>query len=150
MILDAQALFSGAPTGLNGALVGQAITVASTVSTNTIDLGSLAGLVGGRNIGAGETVRVIVKSGVAFNTLTSFTIELITTTDPALTAGVVVLTTVSRTLAQLTADTNQMIAFVPILPLARYLGVRYTVVGANPTTGTVVAALVLSAQTSIV
>lgn len=149
MILDAQLLFSGAPTGPQGALVGQAIT-ATAVSANTIDIGNMATLVGGRNIGAGEDIRLFVKAGVAFNTLTSLTVEFISATDPLLTAGIIVHQTFSRTLAQLTADSVQIIGTLPIAPLQRYIGLRYTVVGAAPTTGTVVAGLLLSVQTSIV
>ena len=119
MILDAQALFSGTATGANGALVGQGPITATAVSTNTIDLSNMGALTGGRNIGVGMDVKFYVKSVQAFNNLTSLTVDLISTTDAALSAGIVVEQSYSRTLAQLTADTVQVTGTLPSIAAGR-------------------------------
>ena len=141
MILDRQNLFSGTVDATTGVITGQAIT-ATAVSTDTIDLGVA------RDIGPGEDINVYVKSGAAFNTLTSLTIEVITSATSNLATPTVVLS-VSRTLAQLAVDSVQVRGIIPFGIAQRFLGMRYTVVGSNPTLGTVVAGLAIDLQATI-
>ncbi len=142
---DKEALCSGTISTTTGAITGQAIT-ATAVSTNTYDAGVA------RDLGPGEELDFFVSTDAAFNTLTSLTIDLITATDAALTTSIVVLQSVSRTLAQLTADTVLWTGRVPNTTGAgqRYYGFRYTVVGSNPTLGTIIAAFNLDNQKAIV
>lgn len=141
MIMDKEALLSGTVATATGVITGQAIT-ATAVSTNTYDLGVA------RDIGAGEELEYFIKSGVVFNTLTSLTIDLITSASADLSTPTV-LQSHSRTLAQLAVDSVQVRGRIPLGGAQRYLGFRYTVVGTNPTTGTIVAGIVLDQQAAI-
>ena len=139
---DLQTLCSGTVSTSTGAITGQAIT-ATAVSTNTYDLGVA------RDIGTGTEIDFFVGSDAAFNTLTSLTIDVITSAAADLSTPTV-LQSYSRTLAQLTADTTQVVGRVPNGGAQRYLGFRYTVVGTNPTTGSIIAAFNMDNHRAIV
>jgi len=108
----------------------QAIT-ASAVGTNVWD-----GLKAGGAIGEEEWI--YVKVDEAFNTLTSLTISLVTDDALPVDASSTVLVSKSVALADLTADTPVMRVRVP-RNQKQYVGMYYTVVGTDPTEGTVTA-----------
>jgi hypothetical protein len=113
--------------------VAQAIT-ATAVSQNTYDQG------GAVDAGAGEPLYYEVRSVQQFNTLTSLTIELITSASENLGTPTVIQST-SVPLAGLTANTVLVRSMIPPGKRLRYLGFRYAVVGTNPTQGTIEATL---------
>ncbi len=108
----------------------QAIT-ATALSSNVVDMRHV------QNWRAGTRLRVRLVVGQAFNTLTSLTITLETDTVAALSSAVV-LGTKSVVLAGLTAGAEFTID-VPIADVEQFHGVRYTVVGTDPTEGTITA-----------
>lgn len=139
MILDRNLIVSGSVggTAVSPTITGQGPITATAVSTDSIDL-SVA-----RDIAAGnDLVKLRALTTVAFNNLTSLTIEIITATDAALTTSVRVIGSSGPIpLASLTA--NQMFVVDASDQIAslgqRYLGARYTVTGVAPTTGSVFA-----------
>lgn len=140
-LLDTQTLVSGVWS--NTGIAGQAIT-ATAVSTDSYDIAV------SRDIGAGSDINFLVKTVAAFNLLTSLTIELITATDGALTAGIVVQQSRTILLAGLTANTTIWQGMVPSnATYGRYVGFRYTVTGTNPSTGSIVAGFNLNNQTNL-
>ena len=146
MIFDLQSLFSNA----------QAIT-ATAISTNVIDQ-QLTGIPYGnvermkRDLGKGAAVPLLIQVVESFNTLTSLTITIETSDDPAFGSGNVVLwTSVAVPLANLVAGYRVPNSLLPEGLLAgskRYLAVRYTVTGTAPTLGKVTAGVVLGVQTN--
>jgi hypothetical protein len=141
MILSAQQLFSD----------DQAIT-ATAISTNVIDLGAADTPYGGvaalkQDVGKGVPVPVLVQVTEAFNTLTSLTITLET---GATTSLGTVLNSEVVTLANLIVGKQTFMQFLPNGVTSRYLGVRYTVTGSNPTLGKVTAGISGGNQTNIV
>lgn len=143
MILDLQSMFSGT-VAADGTKSAQAIT-ATAISTNVIDLRQPNGApaVVDNGILGGAGLWLVVQTIQAFNTLTSLAITLESDSTANLaTAPVVHFSTGAIALAALTANT--VLARVP-LPSAnykRYLGLRYTVTGTNPTQGSLLAQLV--------
>ncbi len=146
MIIDNNLVVSGtlAGTALSPTVTGQGPITATVVSTNTIDL-STGGTPTGqlRDIGEGNDLskaRAVVT--VAFNNLTSLQIDIVQADDAALTVNV---TSIGSSgpilLANLTAgalfeiEINARIGKLG----QRYMGLRYTVVGTAPTTGSVFA-----------
>jgi hypothetical protein len=141
MILSAQQLFSS----------DQAIT-ATALSTNVIDLGVSDTPYGGKaalnhDIGKGNPVPVLIQVTSAFNTLTSLTITL----ETGAVAGTLgtVLATETILLADLVAGKQTALNFLPKGATGRYLGVRYTVTGTNPTTGTITAGITMGNQVNV-
>jgi len=141
MILSAQQLFSD----------DQAIT-ATALSTNVIDTGvrgtpydAAAALNG--DIGKGNPIPILIQVTEAFNTLTSLTVTL-ETGDVAGTLGTV-LNTESILLADLVAGKQTFMQYVPNGAEGRYLGVRYTVVGTDPTEGQITAGISMGNQTNV-
>lgn len=140
MILDLQSMFSGA-VAADGTKTAQAIT-ATAISTNVIDLRAPSGapaIVDNGILGGGGlwlTIQVIQ----AFNTLTSLTITLESSAAAGLTSSTVHYSQ-SVALAALTANTEITRVPMPSGNYLRYLGLRYTVVGSNPTTGSLLAQL---------
>ena len=126
MYIDNQLLFSSA----------QAIT-ATAASTNVIDLG------------LGDTGRskvlVLVEVMQVFNNLTSLNIKLQTAVDAAFTTPIDLPENITPLLAALTANSQQLLAPLPMGCL-RYLRVYYTVTGTAPTTGTIYAGLIHDPQ----
>lgn len=143
MILDTQSMFSGTIAS-DGTRSGQAIT-ATAISTNVIDTRALSGSPTLADLGTtGTPVYLVVQVGAAFNTLTSLTITLESDSTANLaTSATVHFSSGAILLAALTANTTLLRIPLPVgATYERYLGVRYTVTGTNPTLGTVFAHLV--------
>jgi len=141
MIFSAQQLFSD----------DQAIT-ATAISTNVIDLGLADTPYGAaaalkQDIGKGNKIPLLVQVTEAFNTLTSLTITVEASAAAGLTSPDV-LYTETITLANLTVGKMINLDIVPNGITKRYLGVRYTVTGSNPTLGKVTAGIVAGVQTN--
>jgi hypothetical protein len=106
---------------------------AAAVSTSSIDLGVPGGVVPSgtppfREIGTGEPM------GFGFQISTSGTVaaslvEIISTTDAALTAGILVHAAITIPLAAALAGTVWFIPLPPGTPTQRYLGLRVTTAG---------------------
>jgi len=142
MILDMQSMFSGT-VAADGTKSAQAIT-ATAISTNVIDLRQPGGTpaTADNGIMGGGGLWLVIQTLAAFNTLTSLTITLESDSTANLaTAAVVHFSTGAILLAALTANTVLARVVVPSGSYKRYLGVRYTVGGSNPTLGTVLAYL---------
>tara|TARA_R110002153_G_scaffold101714_2_gene237970 strand:- start:10626 stop:11057 length:432 start_codon:yes stop_codon:yes gene_type:complete len=140
MILSAQQLFSS----------NQAIT-ATAISTNVIDLG-VAGTPFGAasalnmDVGKGTEIPLLIQVTEAFNTLTSLTITIEVGSTTALGTAVVSTTIL---LANLKAGKQAAMVCLPKDINARYLGVRYTVAGTNPTAGKITAGITMGVQTNV-
>ena len=142
MILSAQQIFSD----------DQAI-IATAISENVIDLGvpgtpyrAAAAL--NADIGKGNPVPILIQVTSVFNTLTSLTITLENSAAAALTSPVV-LATESILLADLVAGKQTFLQYLPNGATLRYLGVRYTVVGSDPTLGNITAGISMGNQTNL-
>ena len=140
MIFSAQQIFSD----------DQAIT-ATAVSTNVIDLGvagtpydAVAPL--HQDIGKGNKVPVLIQVTEDFNNATSVEVAIETGTTTAL--GTVVLSE-TILLADLIAGKQTCFEVLPNCLTERYLGVRYTVAGTAPSTGTFTAGITMGNQTNI-
>ena len=139
MILDRNLIVSGSVggTATTPVITGQAIT-ATAVSTDTIDLTNARDLFEGSDL-----VKLNVVLLAAFNTLTSLTFEIIQADDAALTSNVTVVGSSGAVpLARLTLGARFEVEGNARIGSngQRYLGARYTVTGANPTLGSVLAA----------
>jgi hypothetical protein len=111
--------------------------VAAAVSTNSIDFGAATPVwdfTRGEEMGFGVAIDVAV-SGTTFKT------EIISATDAALTAGILVHETYDRFAADFPAGSKHFIAIPVGAALQRFVGLRYTVTG-GATTVTVTAALI--------
>ncbi len=140
MILDLQTMFSGT-VAADGTKSAQAIT-ATVISTNVLDLRNAATPAAVDEGIDGTDMWLVVQVVQAFNTLTSLTITLESDSTANLaTAPVVHFSTGAILLAALTANTVVARLLLPSADYKRYLGVRYTVGGANPTLGSVLAFL---------
>ena len=129
MILDLTAKFSSA----------QAIT-ATAVSTNVIDLGV------SRDVGRGVSLPLLVQVDSDFNTLTSLKVSV--QTDVAENFGsVTTLTEQTVLLADLVAGKQFDFQIVPT-SIQRYVRLNYTVVGTDPTTGSISAGIVTALKQS--
>lgn len=134
MILDKTLTFSE----------NQAIT-ATAISTNVIEFPD-NGIVRyeaaaiARNLGPGNELPLVIQITETFNTLTSLTITLESSAAAGLTSPTVHWTQ-TIALASLTAGTKAAIRILPDGVLGKYLGLRYTVTGTNPTLGKITAAL---------
>lgn len=143
MYIDTQARFA----------VLQAVT-ASAISQDVIDLGAVT--TGGagtpfnavQDIGIGEVINLVVNIGTAFSggAATSMTITLESATDVGLTTGVTVHQSVNFTTAQLTANTQRLVSFIPSAPFARFIGLRFAPQGGSYAAGTISAYVVLDVQ----
>jgi len=140
MIFSAQQLFSD----------DQAIT-ATAVSTNVIDLG-VAGTPYGaaaalnQDVGKGAKVPFLAQVTADFNNLTTLRIAVETGATTAL--GTEILG-VDVPLASLVAGYQVPFDVLPDQLTERYLGVRYTVTGTAPTTGTVTSGITMGNQTNV-
>ena len=140
MILSINQLFSDA----------QAIT-ADAIS-NVIDLGlartphrAKAALE--QDIGKGSAVPLLIQVVEAFNTLTSLEITVEVSANADLSSSTVLLTQ-SIPLADLVAGKTTYVQVVPTGASKRYLGIRYNVVGTNPTEGKITAGITVGNQTN--
>lgn len=130
----------------------QAIT-ADAASTNIIDLGAAGTPYGHaaavrRDVGIGTEIPIILHVVEAFNTLTSLTVSLQVDDDVAFGSPTTIAST-SVALASLVA--GYRFTWPSELPEGtneRYLRLYYDVVGTNPTTGKLTAAIVAGRQTN--
>jgi hypothetical protein len=140
MILSAEQLFSD----------DQAIT-ATAISTNVIDLGEAgtpfdAAAPLNNDKGKGNKVPILIQVTSDFDALTSLNIAIETgATD---TLGTVVISK-DVLLADLVTGYQFPVEVLPNEIDERYLGVRYTVTGTPPTTGTVTAGITMGNQTNV-
>lgn len=152
MILDLQSMFSGT-VAADGTKTAQAIT-ATAISTNVIDTRSVSGLPASADLGAGSGVGhlyLVVQTIQAFNTLTSLTITLESDSAVGLgSAPVVHFSTGAIALAALTANTILARVTLPSADYKRYLGLRYTVTGTNPTQGSILAYLAFDVNRNVI
>lgn len=102
---------------------------AAAVSQNSIDLGLTTP---GRQIGTGEPMGFGIAVDVA-GTVAPSVIDVISATDAALTAGIIVHATRSIALAEMTAGALHFIGVPVGTPTQRYLGVRITTAGGTVT-----------------
>jgi len=117
----------------------QAVT-GDAASTDYIDSG-VTGL------GDGESLRFVVSTTTAFNTLTSMNIKLQSDDNSSFSSpsdDVVI----NVLLAGLTANTKVVDVAVP-RGLQRYIRAYYDVVGTDPTTGKLTAGLVVNSQNQV-
>jgi hypothetical protein len=110
---------------------------AAAVSTNSIDTGLTTP---GRQIGTGESVGFAFAIDVA-GTVAASLLEVISATDAALTAGIIVHNARSIPLAETVAGALFFLGVPLGTPTQRYLGVRITTAG-----GTISATVWLTAQ----
>lgn len=144
MIFDATGLFSD----------GQAIT-ATAASTNLIDLGATGTIYGAasalvRDIGPGNRIPLMITVTQSFNTLTSLTISLETDDNAGFSSATTIWTSPAYTLAQLAVGAKQNLLpdSIPLGANERYLRLKYTVTGSNPTLGKITAGVVAARQTA--
>jgi hypothetical protein len=143
MILDDTLVFSDS----------QAIT-ATARSTNIIDIGAAGTAYGAtapirRDIGSATHIPILITVTEAFNNLTSLTVQLEVDDDAAFGSPTVVAVGPAVTLASGGLGVGRQINFPAEIPEGvneRYVGLRYTVAGAAPTTGKIVAAIVAGRQ----
>ena len=130
----------------------QAIT-ATALSTNVIDLG-LAGTPYdaaaplNNDKGKGAKVPILIQVTEDFNTLTSLTVTIEVAATAAMTSSTVLSTEVIA-LADLVAGKQTFTQVLPNGADQRYLAVRYTVTGTNPTLGQVTAGISMGNQTNL-
>ena len=133
----------------------QAIT-ATARSTNIVDIGAAGTPVGAtnpvrRDIGIGGEIPIAVTVTETFNNLTSLTLQLEVDDDPAFGSPTVVAVGPAVTLASGNLAAGKKFTWPAELPEGiseRFIGVRYTVAGAAPTTGKIFAAIVAGGQTN--
>ena len=146
MIFDMETLFSD----------GQAIT-ASAGSTNVIDLGAMDVPFGSkeapvRDIGKGTRLPLLVQVVEDFAALTSLSVSVETSDDPAFGSGVV---EHANSGAVVLADLKAGYTFFPdIVPIAdkagmkRYMRLKYTKAGTDATAGKITAGIVAGIQSN--
>lgn len=142
MIFSAQQLFSD----------DQAIT-ATAISENVIDLGAPGTPYGAaaalnQDVGKGTPIPILIQVTSAFNTLTSLTVTVEVSAAAGLTSPVVLASEVIL-LADLVAGKQTFLQVLPNGADLRYLGVRYTVTGTNPTLGNITAGVTMGNQTNV-
>ena len=139
MITDVLLTVSGSNTP-GSAISGQAIT-GTAVSTDKIDLGTA------RDIGEGRDLFMVFTIVTSFNTLTSLDLQVVTDDNASLSSPTVI-GSVNVALANLTAGKQYVVRLPPqIASLGeRYLGAQYTVNGSNPSTGSILAQIVMDIQ----
>ncbi len=148
MLMDINSLFSGT-IAADGTRSAQAIT-ATAISTNVIDCRQPGGTPVSKDEGiVGEDLWLNVVVVQGFNTLTSLTITLESDSTANLATSPTVHYTKTIALAGLTAGATVVRVQLPSEDYERYLGLRYTVTGTNPTLGSVIAFLSLTPQRNI-
>jgi hypothetical protein len=106
----------------------QAFTAAA-VSTNSIDLTLTTP---GRQVGTGEPIGFGLAADVLLSA-TSMLVEVISATDAALTAGIIVHSTRTILAADFTAGALAFVGVPMGMPTQRYLGLRITPTGGAAT-----------------
>jgi hypothetical protein len=133
----------------------QAIT-ATARSTDIIDLGATGTAFGhaaalARDVGKAISIPLFISITETFNNLTSLTVQIEVDDDPAFGSPRIVAAGPAITLAGGGLASGQVVQFPAELPEGtneRFLGLRYTVAGAAPTTGKVFAGIVAGRQTN--
>jgi hypothetical protein len=147
MLQDVNTIFSGA-IAASGTRTAQAIT-ATANSTNVLDTRQ-SGLPALVDLGVGyPTVWLIVNVVQVFNTLTSLQIDLVSDSASSLASSPVTHFSKTVLLAGLTAGAQVVRVQIPSDDYKEYLGVKYTVNGSNPTTGSVYAFLTMDPQRNV-
>jgi hypothetical protein len=135
MIQELNTIFSGA-VAADGTRVGQAIT-ATALSANIVDT-RIANLPALQDTGiGGSMLYLVVCVAQAFNNLTSLTITLETDSTSNLATSPTTHLTFTVPLASLTAGAVIACAPMPSGQFKRYMALRYTVNGVNPSAGSV-------------
>lgn len=98
---------------------------AAAVSTNSIDL---ANVTPKREIGTGEAIGFGLAITTA-GTVAASLVEIISATDAALTAGILVHASITIPLAAALAGSLWFVPLPPGTPTQRYLGIRITTAG---------------------
>lgn len=142
MILSAKQIFSD----------DQAVT-ATAISENVIDLGTPDTPYGAAaalndDVGKGTPVPVLVQVTADFNTLTSLTVTLENSAAAGLTSPIVLASEIIL-LADLVAGKQMFMQYLPNGATLRYLGVRFTVTGTDPTLGNITAGISMGNQTNL-
>ncbi len=107
-------------------------------STNLIDHGAA-----NINLGGGKkSPYILIKALAAFNTLTSLEILLETDTDSGFATAKKQVQKWEFALASLTAGALLVCQALPAMKSQRYSRLTFNVVGSNPSTGSIIAALV--------
>lgn len=154
MLIDLQTTFSGT-TAVDGTKTAQGPITATQISTNVVDLraaGITAGLpaLADESVGGfGSSTTLNVRSVQAFNSLTSLTITLESDSAPGLATAPVVHYSKTILLAALGANQELVRVVLPSDDYKRYLGLRYTVNGVAPTTGSLLAFCVETPQRTV-
>ncbi len=132
MLIDKETLFSNR----------QAIT-GSGPSQNDIDLGTA------RDIGSGTPVALLIQVTEAFNNLTSLEATLEIDDNETFASSRAVATTGPVPVTDLTVGAELPIDYLPRGTDGRYMRLVYTVVGAAPTAGSLIAGAVAGHQSTI-
>jgi len=124
----------------------QAIT-ATAVSTNVIDLGAMGTVFGAaaalaRDIGKGRPIPLLIQVTAAFNTLTSLQVTVEVDDNAAFSSAKIIAASRDILLADLVVGMRSELEFIPRGTDERYVRLRYTVTGTNPTTGAIAAGIV--------
>jgi hypothetical protein len=123
MILDALTRVASAQAATTGA---------TSVSASSIDLGDVTPK---RRIGDGEPMALVVDVDSITAAADTFTIDAISATNEALTAGVIVMVTTGvKAAAALPAGTLVVLPIPPGQPTQRYIGARTTLGAADALT----------------
>ena len=147
MLMDANSRFSGT-VGADGVRTAQAIA-ATAISSNVIDLRNATSPALADEGHNEKGIWLVVQAIQGFNTLTSLTVTLESDSAPGMATAPVVHFSKTIALAGLTAGANLARVLLPSDDYKRYLGVRYTVTGANPTLGSVFAFITEDTQRNI-
>jgi hypothetical protein len=132
----------------------QAITTASAVSTNVIDLGVPGTVVGGpaaltRDIGPGEPIAINIEVTTAFTGEGTLTIQVQVCDTTSMSGATTVAATAALSTAQLgTAGYQASIAVLPNKLNKRYLGLNYSLTTSSFTAGAITAGIVAGVQTN--
>lgn len=147
MLQDLNTIFSGA-VAASGARTAQAIT-ATANSTNVLDTRQ-SGLPALVDLGVGyPTCWLVICVVQAFNTLTSLKFDLVSDVASSLASAPVVHFSKTVLLAGLTAGTEVVRVQIPSDDYKEFLGLIYTVAGANPTLGSLYAYLTMDPQRNV-
>lgn len=131
MITDAQTRFSSQ----------QAVTTGTQLSTNAYDLGTA------RDVGRGETVRVVVTVDTVFASGTSLQANIVESANADLSSATVLVSGAVVAEAGLIAGAKILDRVLPQTS-KRYLGLQYVSVGTH-TTGTVSGGIVLTSDSNV-
>lgn len=147
MLFGLNDIFSGT-VAADGTRAAQAVT-ATAISTNVIDARNSAALAIKDEGIFGQQCWLNVSVVQAFNTLTSLTITLESDSTANLATAPVVHFSQNVVLAGLTAGASVVRVQIPSGDYKRYIGLRYTVAGSNPSAGSLLAEITLDTQRNV-